>query len=351
MNIFIPQDKEVILNKKSLFVILKPFFQNGQWVNNNSYYNWNLNRINIVTDLKKSDVLCIPMPINYYYENKMIYLIKKYNEYCEKFKITGFGIISGDFGMEFPEFNDIVYFRMSGFRSSLSLKNQGFPASLSDQYKKIYETDEILIREKSLAPRIGFCGHATSNKLVYIKQSFKFFFENFKRFFQNPFRKDYEPLFQSGLKRFNILKNIENNKNLHTNFIYREKYRAGFKNLDEKKRTTIEYYDNILSSDYIICIRGTGNFSIRLYETLMMGRIPIFIDTDCLLPFTDKINWEKHIIQINWSDINNLPQIILNFHNNISDSNFKKQQKKNRELWLEKLNPSWLLQNILHFRN
>ena len=82
-----------------------------------------------------------------------------------------------------------------------------------------------------------------------------------------------------------------------------------------------------------------------------MGRIPIFIDTDCLLPFTDKINWEKHIIQINWSDINNLPQIILNFHNNISDSNFKKQQKKNRELWLEKLNPSWLLQNILHFRN
>ena len=65
---------------------------------------------------------------------------------------------------------------------------------------------------------------------------------------------------------------------------------GGAKNSEDMKVTTLEYYENIKNSDYVLVFKRTGNFSIRLYETLMMGRIPIFINTDCLLPFNNHIN-------------------------------------------------------------
>ena len=58
----------------------------------------------------------------------------------------------------------------------------------------------------------------------------------------------------------------------------------------------------------------------------MMGRIPVFIDTDCLLPFPNLVNWQDHMIWIKWSDIELLPKLILEFHESLmSISNkFKK---------------------------
>lgn len=35
---------------------------------------------------------------------------------------------------------------------------------------------------------------------------------------------------------------------------------------------------------FCLCQRGVGNFSDRLYEALMMGRIPIIVNTDCVIP-------------------------------------------------------------------
>ena len=75
------------------------------------------------------------------------------------------------------------------------------------------------------------------------------------------------------------MKYLEQENMIITNFIYRKKYRAGAKSQKDLQSTTLEYYENLLDSDYILCIRGAGNFSIRLYETLMVGRIPIFVNT------------------------------------------------------------------------
>ena len=349
MNIFIPEEKEVILDKKSLFVILRPFFIEGKLKNNDHYYNWDLKDVNIVTDLKISNLLCIPMPINYYYENKMFYLINRYNEYCQKFNIKGYGIISGDFCREYPEFDKIIYFRMGGFRSVLSNNNQGFPASLSDQLERLFGTKKIIPRKKLVVPKVGFCGHATASKSTYIKQTTKYMLENIDRFFSYPLRKDYEKFFQSGFKRYQILKQIEKDSRIKTDFIFRDQYRAGAKTLSERKITTIDHYNNISNSDYTICIRGTGNFSIRFYETLMMGRIPVLIDTDCILPFVNIINWNDHVVWVDLENINNISQIILDFHSNLSDNDFRELQLKNRKLWLEKLNPSYTLKNLMKF--
>jgi hypothetical protein len=50
------------------------------------------------------------------------------------------------------------------------------------------------------------------------------------------------------------------------------------------------------SSHFNICNRGTGNFSMRFYQTLSCGRIPILLNTDILLPFENEIDWNDIII-------------------------------------------------------
>ena len=103
----------------------------------------------------------------------------------------------------------------------------------------------------------------------------------------------------------------------------------------------------MINSNYVLCLRGTGNFSIRFYEALMMGKIPIFINTDCILPFSKIINWKDHVIWVEWLNVDNIANIILDFHEQISNSDFQDLQLRNRNLWLDKLNPSWTLRNLM----
>ena len=349
LKIFIPNDIDYYFDKKKLFLLVRPFYEKSGWTQNGETFSrWGLDSetIQLVSELSDAEIFLIPYPINYYFENQLKSHLSKYNRLCEKYNLKGFGYIAGDFGVIYPDYPKITYYRMGGFASKLSKNNRGFPAALSDQQKNIYGTKEVSIRSKKLRPTVGFCGHATSSKIVLIYQTIKFILENIRRFLRKPNRKDYEPIFPSAYMREKILKTIENNDFVNSQFIYRKKYRGGAKNSEDMRVTTLEYYENIKNSDYVICLRGTGNFSIRLYETLMMGRIPIFINTDCLLPFNNYINWKDHVVWIEWEDRHSIFDIIKDFHEKISEHQFKKMQMTNRKLWLEILQPKWILANL-----
>jgi SAM-dependent methyltransferase len=75
--------------------------------------------------------------------------------------------------------------------------------------------------------------------------------------------------------------------------------------------TIEDLIENFKTSEFCFCPRGTGNFSIRFYETLYYGRIPVVIDTDILLPFSNEIEWNKYIVISN--KIEELPEKIYNF--------------------------------------
>lgn len=337
------------MKKNLLFLLVRPFYSHSGWVQyGDTFKVWKINEFEfqLVHNLKKADIILIPYPINYYYRNSKMNLIQSYNNLCDEYKIKAYGYISGDSGMQYPEFRNITYFRMGGNKSKLSTKNRGIPAALSDQYKKLFETEKIIFREKNPKPVVGFCGHATSNPFIYLHQIFKYLMENSKRFIIDFNRNDYEPIFPSAFMRRRVMKYLEQENMVITNFIYRKKYRAGAKSQKDLKSTTLEYYQNLLNSDYILCIRGAGNFSIRLYETLMVGRIPIFVNTDCILPFEEQIKWKSHVVWVEWDQIKHINDIILNFHNQLDSKNFHDLQAKNRNLWLTRLQPLNILQNL-----
>ncbi|WP_158858584.1 hypothetical protein [Lunatibacter salilacus] len=47
---------------------------------------------------------------------------------------------------------------------------------------------------------------------------------------------------------------------------------------------------------FILAPRGKGNFSMRFYQALSAGRIPVMVDTDSMLPFANQILWKEKII-------------------------------------------------------
>ncbi|HEY9887965.1 MAG TPA: hypothetical protein V6D02_06150, partial [Candidatus Obscuribacterales bacterium] len=85
---------------------------------------------------------------------------------------------------------------------------------------------------------------------------------------------------------------------------------------------------------------GSGNISVRFYETLCMGRIPIFINTDCELPLASKIDWRRYCVWVEEAEIPHLSEKILAFHRSLSAAEFVDLQYECRQLWEQFLCPT-----------
>ena len=346
MNIYILNIILQSVEKKSLFILTRPFCADNTWIDDvTEKKNWGVDdTIHFVETIENAQIVFIPLSINSYFLENKVNELAALNVLCQQQKITAYGFIAGDFGIAFPDFSNIIYFRASGFKSQLPKQNKGFQVALSDHFQLLYQTEDITPNSKKELPTIGFCGHATVSIFKRLKEMLIFGRENLKRLLKNPFRKDWEFYFASAYERARLLKLLEKSSLVKTNFIYRNSYRAGAKTAEDLEKTTKEYFDNLYISDYVLCVRGAGNFSVRFYETLMFGRIPIFVNTDCMLPFEDKINWKNHVVWIEWKDREKIAALVADFHKQISNEDFIKMQLNNRKLWKETLSINGMLQ-------
>ena len=93
----------------------------------------------------------------------------------------------------------------------------------------------------------------------------------------------------TNVKRVNIL---ENSEKIVCNFNYITVPCAGA--IDpEIEQKTFNFNDNMKLSEFVFCPRGNGNFSIRCYEALLSGSIPIILKSDSELPFNRYIDCIK----------------------------------------------------------
>jgi hypothetical protein len=170
--------------------------------------------------------------------------------------------------------NNLLLFRTSVNKSTIQTNERVMPALHPDHFSGFTEHKNS----------ISFCGQLT-------------------------------PLRHSIVTKLNELK-------VPTDFIYRKGFWAP--EVESKIKARKEYYKNLLSSKYALCMRGSGNFSFRFYEALCFGRIPILIDTDTVLPFSSIIDWNKYIIFLKQEDIHTLPNILEKDDRSMAD---------NRKLW------------------
>lgn len=283
----------------------------------------------IVNTIKNADIVIVPLDITYFYKNHATKWLFDFIDNANQLQKKVWVYSSGDIGITLHK--NVYTFRLGGFNSKLDKKTYILPGYTEDPY--VFLNSDFEPVEKLIKPSIGFVGNAYGGIIKYVKEIIIYLKLNFKRFTKKEYV-DYQHFYASSIKRFRYLKQLEKSKYTDTNFIFRKKYRAGVKNETQKQQTTFEFYRNIQLNPYTFCLRGGGNFSIRLYETLAMGRIPLLFDTDVRLPLASIIDWKKHCILVNEY---NWEEKLLQFHNTISPKEFKTIQENNRKLWLNYL--------------
>ena len=243
---------------------------------------------------------------------------------------------AGDFGVRIPFLKNLVVIRTSGYKSKFTNNEYSIPVFISDPLKKHFKTDKLFDNTYQTKAVVGFCGQANPSRLNAVKEKFKILLRNIKSYVGIG-NNEPQRFLASSLLRASILEKLEDSENVETNFILRKKYRAGVTSNKGVHKTTLEFYDNLKNSDYVVCVRGAGNFSIRLYEALAMGKIPIFINTDCALPLDDEIDWKKDTVWVEYNERGQVVQKVKDFHNSLSEDDFIDLQHTNRNLWKEKL--------------
>ncbi|MBS2099074.1 exostosin domain-containing protein [Carboxylicivirga linearis] len=287
-----------------------------------------------VQQIEEADFAVLPIGLNWYYKNHQITSVRQLSDKSKELKIPLLITNEGDFGVKSVDPENIII-RQSGYESHRLPNQHASTVFISDPVQGFFNGN-IEYRQKGDKAKVGFCGQAASGLIRGAKDSFRTIVRNSLYYAGLSV---YEPqvIRSSTRRRSHLLERLRTSDLVEDNFIIRDKYRAGANTPEERYQTTLEFYNNIVDSDYILCVRGGGNFSVRIYETLAMGRIPLFVNTDCVLPFDRVINWKEHVVWVDEPDMNRVDQILADFHANLHPDDFMQLQINNRELWDEYL--------------
>ncbi len=281
----------------------------------------------LVDDISTSNIIVFPVSYEQFLKHKIEFL--ELTQLAKENQKPIWIYSSGDYG--FTNYIKGSYtFRLGGFNSKMQASTFILPSFINDPYLK-YIPQGFSELKKENKPKIGFVGHANKGLKKYTKELVNHYKFQIKRNLGKIIA-DHQPFYPSSIKRAKYLYKLKSNNKVTTNFILRKNYRAGVDTELQKQTTSQEFYDNINENLYTFCMRGIGNFSVRFYETLALGRIPILLDTDCRLPFSDTLDWHSHCIIVKDSKISIVEQV-LNFHNSKSEKEIINIQKNNRLLW------------------
>lgn len=234
-----------------------------------------------------------------------------------------------------------VVYRTSIDRAHRTSCEQAVPAIADDLLLEC--GGELSLRKKSERPTVGFCGHVGSPRELVLRKWVG-------RLLGGGPRDKADGM----VLRARALSVLERSPHVDARLIARTQIWGGASIHsqapdDAARRAGVrrDFLDNLSGSDYGLSLRGKGNYSFRLYEVLAMGRIPLFVDTRCVLPFEDEIDWSKHCVSVDVRDLEWMDEIVAQFHADIHADDFEALQRANRKLWLDYMTPGSIYTRIL----
>lgn len=321
--------------------LLRPFFTGAGLDEKMSVY--------FTDSLNEADYSILPMNLEYYYIRNRI---EQMRAFIEDARAAGKPVVvinDGDNSIrKIPD--GVIVLSQNVYQSRRTILEFGHPFIVDDPMPEYFHSTTISLRTKGEKPIVGFDGVAGQPLLKVIYHFFVNLFLYVKSLTGlSIYARNI--VIPAPVLRKRILALLESDDRICANFIKRKQFRAGAKTPEEQRIKTSEFYRNMLESDYVLCVRGNGNFSKRFYETLSMGRIPVFVNTDCVLPFDNIIDWKKYCIWVEESEVGMIATKVAEFHNMISDQEFQNLQLSCRHLWEEYLNIYGELKNMSNIIN
>ena len=294
----------------------------------------------LVASADDADFVVLPMTWNAVLRDR--HLVHRARELAEEAAIRGKFILvwaGGDFEAIVPVRNAILIqagLHRSGVRECFAAIER--PAFTDDYVRACYD-GRLPTRARCDVPTVGFCGEARIDRLRALVRYGRVASHHVARTLGLA---HYRPSMAgtTGL-RARALAVLTRSPHVNTNFVIRDRYRAGIAPSDDRignfHPTKIEFIANLISSDYVLCVRGGGNFSKRFYEALCCGRVPLLIDTDSVLPFESTVEWKNYCLRVDVGDLESIGERLADFHASIDPTTFVERQHACRELWLERL--------------
>jgi hypothetical protein len=225
--------------------------------------------------------------------------------------------------------------RIGGYRFDTTEKGRIEIAVPADDLLMRYRNGRLALREKREGkPTIGFAG--------MINEPSKNLYRKFRTAVKKSLKRaplylkgGYYPAMDEGiLWRRKAVRILEKSPRVECNFKTRN-YFSGSTGAPIPIKTLLgEMIDVIEGSDYALDLRGYANASTRLFEILSLGKIPLIIDTERILPFADELDYSKFSLTVDFRDIRKLPDIVADFHNSLSPDKFVEMQKAAREAYV-----------------
>jgi hypothetical protein len=100
------------------------------------------------------------------------------------------------------------------------------------------------------------------------------------------------------------------------------------------------YANTLATSHFVLCPRGAGAGSIRLFEVMSAGICPVLISDEYQLP--PNVDWDSFLIRIRESEIGKLPELIEPFRASSAE-----RGRLARAAWLEHFAPEKEFNNIV----
>jgi hypothetical protein len=292
------------------------------------------------SSLEEADLAVFPIRWEHVVVNKSKYeLFEIFYDRVQEYGIPTVIFFLSDSDSPIP-IKNLIVFRTSLRRSTRKNNEFALPA-WEENIIETYFSGNLQLRRKEKKATLGFAGYAP--KYSYIRDIYNRTESFFG--FKSPNKGSFSNIRSEALNVFLKCDQVKNN------FVSRSTFWGTQTNTVKRKKEKEEFVENMISSDYILCARGGGNFSYRFYETLSCGRIPLFIDTDCVLPYDFEINYKDYCVWIDRDEVSLADKILIDFHENISDEDFISLQCNCRRLWQDYLSPEGFFANFYkHFK-
>ncbi len=284
--------------------------------------------VELVDDLSAADFILLP----YDYFSILERDRAVFDEYLALSKKSGKKILIFDFSDYSERSIDVPnswIFRVAGYRHHWRENEIMMPYFVED----LCVGRPIEVRIKGEKPVIGFCGWAGFKTWrAAVKAKVKMVYLNMLRYAQGD--KEARAHEQGIFLRIAALKRLAASSKVLTNFIVRRAYgshKATIELSPEEARR--QYIENMENSDLALAVRGDSNFSQRFYEALSLGRIPLLIDTDCVLPLENELRYDEFMIRVDHRDIGRIGDIVAERYRALSPEDFKKMQQRAREVF------------------
>lgn len=246
--------------------------------------------------------------------------------------------VVGDDERDFP-FSNVIAFQHAVRRSRRRPHEvRIYPPFLDDLVRTAFN-GSIPARVASGKPVVGFCGQAKASPLEEGRRLAYKIGARLRRASRRTLRIP-EPWGSHVRLRQRVLSALASDPRIATNFLVRDRYRDGLiakqDRRDPRHPSAREFYLNILESDYTACVRGGGNYSVRLYETLCLGRLPLIVDRDGLLPWPGDEQWRELALIVPIGDLHQIGDR-LQQHASAGGGLSPERFAGARSFWLERL--------------